>query len=150
MREELGRFRGTRRCVECGGARLNLTARHVHVAGHTLPQVSELSVARALEHHEGLAVSGWRGEIAARIVKEVADRLRFLVDVGLDYLTLDRSAETRPAARHSAPPATRWGGLTACLILDNVDRSARQRTMRACSPRSSACATSAPTVLLLA
>src|SRR5690606_27310899 len=84
VREELGRFRGTRRCVECGGARLNLTARHVHVAGHTLPQVSELSVARALEHHEGLAASGWRGGSAARSVKGGGTPPRLRGDVGPD------------------------------------------------------------------
>src|SRR5690606_2193363 len=88
VREELGKYRGTRRCAECNGARLNVTARHVHVANLTLPQVAELSVLRAMETFAQLAVTGWRGEIAARILKEVADRLRFLVDVGLDYLTL--------------------------------------------------------------
>src|SRR5690606_20681015 len=130
VREELGRFRGTRRCVECGGARLNLTARHVHVAGHTLPQVSELSVARALEHHENLAVSGWRGEIAARIVKEVADRLRFLVDVGLDYLTLDRSAETLSGgeAQRIRLASQVGSGLTGVLyILDEPSIGLHQR-----------------------
>src|SRR5690606_41733501 len=67
VREELGRFRGTRRCAECNGARLNETARHVHVAGHTLPQVAELSVAKAPEHHESLAASGSRRQLAERI-----------------------------------------------------------------------------------
>ncbi len=65
------------------GARLNRTARHVHVANATLPEIARLSVAKAMEHYAQLAVAGWRGEIATRIVKEVADRLRFLVDVGL-------------------------------------------------------------------
>jgi excinuclease ABC subunit A len=130
VREELGRYRGTRRCTECGGARLNTTARHVHVAGHTLPQIAELSVAKALEHFEGLAVTGWRGEIAARIVKEVADRLRFLVDVGLDYLTLDRSAETLSGgeAQRIRLASQVGSGLTGVLyILDEPSIGLHQR-----------------------
>nr|PZN65803.1 MAG: excinuclease ABC subunit UvrA [Pseudomonadota bacterium] len=130
VREELGRYRGTRRCAECGGARLNATARHVHVAGHTLPEIAELSVARALEHFEGLAVAGWRGEIAARIVKEVADRLRFLVDVGLDYLTLDRSAETLSGgeAQRIRLASQVGSGLTGVLyILDEPSIGLHQR-----------------------
>ncbi len=130
VREELGRFQGTRRCAECHGARLNETARSVHVAGHTLPQVAELSVSRALEHHENLAVSGWRGEIAARIVKEVADRLRFLVDVGLDYLTLDRSAETLSGgeAQRIRLASQVGSGLTGVLyILDEPSIGLHQR-----------------------
>ena len=94
VREELGKYRGTRACADCNGSRLNRDARHVHVAGLALPEVSHLSVARALDLYKELSLTGWRGEVAVRIVKEVADRLRFLVDVGLDYLTLDRSAET--------------------------------------------------------
>ncbi|HWL63403.1 MAG TPA: excinuclease ABC subunit UvrA [Steroidobacteraceae bacterium] len=130
VREELGKFRGTRRCPECEGTRLNATARHVHVADATLPQVSELSVARALEHFNGLAVSGWRGEIAARIVKEVADRLRFLVDVGLDYLTLDRSAETLSGgeAQRIRLASQVGSGLTGVLyILDEPSIGLHQR-----------------------
>src|SRR5690606_31799034 len=95
-----------------------------------LPQVAELSVARALEHHESLAVSGWRGEIAARIVKEVADRLRFLVDVGLDYLTLDRSAETLSGgeAQRIRLASQVGSGLTGVLyILDEPSIGLHQR-----------------------
>jgi len=130
VREELGKFRGTRRCPECQGTRLNATARHVHVADATLPQVAELSVARAMEHFNGLAVSGWRGEIAARIVKEVADRLRFLVDVGLDYLTLDRSAETLSGgeAQRIRLASQVGSGLTGVLyILDEPSIGLHQR-----------------------
>jgi excinuclease ABC subunit A len=94
VREELGRYRGHRSCPGCEGARLNRSARFVFVGTHSLPQLARLSVGRALELFSTLTLEGWRGEIAARIVKEVGDRLRFLVDVGLDYLTLDRSAET--------------------------------------------------------
>ncbi|HUG04597.1 MAG TPA: excinuclease ABC subunit UvrA [Steroidobacteraceae bacterium] len=94
MREELARYLGTRRCPECDGARLARPARHVFVGGTALPSISAMPVRRALEFFDGLALEGWRATIAAKIVKEITDRLGFLVDVGLDYLTLDRSAET--------------------------------------------------------
>jgi excinuclease ABC subunit A len=94
VREELARYLGTRRCPECDGARLARAARHVFVGGTALPSISAMPVRRALEFFNGLALDGWRATIAAKIVKEITDRLGFLVDVGLDYLTLDRSAET--------------------------------------------------------
>ncbi|MEO7773641.1 MAG: excinuclease ABC subunit UvrA, partial [Steroidobacteraceae bacterium] len=94
VREELGRYRGNRPCPTCEGARLNRSSRFVFVDNRSLAQVARLSVGRALELFSTLTLEGWRAEIAVRIVKEVGDRLRFLVDVGLDYLTLDRSAET--------------------------------------------------------
>ena len=94
VREELARYLGVRPCPECQGTRLNLAARYVFVAGRSLPEVAHLTVGRALQFFEQLNLEGWRGEVAAKIVKGVAERLRFLSDVGLDYLTLDRSAET--------------------------------------------------------
>jgi len=94
VREELAKYRGTRACADCGGSRLNLAARHVYVGGRTLPQVAALPIAEALRFFSTLEVEGWRGEIARRLVREIADRLTFLVDVGLDYLSLDRGAET--------------------------------------------------------
>jgi excinuclease ABC subunit A len=94
VREELARYLGTRRCPECDGARLTRPARFVFVGGESLPAISALPVRRALEFYRALSLAGWRAKIAARIVKEITDRLGFLVDVGLDYLTLDRSAET--------------------------------------------------------
>jgi excinuclease ABC subunit A len=94
VREELARYLGTRRCPECDGARLARPARHVFVGGTALPSISAMPVRHALEFFDGLALEGWRATIAAKIVKEITDRLGFLVDVGLDYLTLDRSAET--------------------------------------------------------
>jgi excinuclease ABC subunit A len=94
VREELAKYLGLRSCPDCDGTRLNRTARHVYIGDQPLPAVTRLSVARALAFFSELAVTGWRGEVASRIVKEVGDRLRFLVDVGLDYLTLDRSADT--------------------------------------------------------
>jgi excinuclease ABC subunit A len=94
VREELAKYRGVRACVDCGGSRLNKAARHVYVAGRALPGIAALSIAEARRFFETLRIDGWRGEIAARLVREVADRLTFLSDVGLDYLSLDRSAET--------------------------------------------------------
>jgi excinuclease ABC, A subunit len=94
VREELAKYLSNQPCPECGGTRLNRAARHVFVAERTLPDIARLSVAEALEFSRSLSLTGWRGEIAGKIVKEISDRLRFLSDVGLDYLTLDRSAET--------------------------------------------------------
>ncbi|MGQ0430489.1 MAG: excinuclease ABC subunit UvrA [Gammaproteobacteria bacterium] len=94
VREELARYLGTRRCPECDGARLMKAARFVFVGGQSLPAITALPVRRALEFYSELRLDGWRAKIAAKIVKEITDRLGFLVDVGLDYLTLDRSAET--------------------------------------------------------
>ena len=94
VREELSKYRGTRACVDCGGSRLNQAARNVFVGGHTLPQLAALPIADARRLFADLKLEGWRGEIASRLVREVSDRLTFLSDVGLDYLSLDRSAET--------------------------------------------------------
>ena len=94
VREELAKYRGVRACVDCGGSRLNRAARHVFVAGHALPQVASMSIAEARRFFADMRIEGWRGEIATRLVREIADRLTFLSDVGLDYLSLDRSAET--------------------------------------------------------
>jgi excinuclease ABC subunit A len=94
VREELARFLSTQPCPDCAGTRLNVAARNVYVQGHSIPQVTTLAVSRALEFFASLDLAGWRGEVAAKIVKEIGNRLRFLADVGLEYLTLDRSAET--------------------------------------------------------
>ena len=94
VREELAKYIGTKPCPDCEGTRLNRAARHVFVDGKALPEISRLAVGKALAFFKGLRLEGWRGEIAAKVVKEVGDRLGFLVDVGLDYLSLDRSAET--------------------------------------------------------
>jgi excinuclease ABC subunit A len=94
VREELARYLGMRPCPQCHGTRLNAHARSVFVAGRSLPEVAHLSVGRALEFFNALNLEGWRGEVAGKIAKGVLERLRFLADVGLDYLTLDRRAET--------------------------------------------------------
>jgi excinuclease ABC subunit A len=94
VREELARFISNQSCPECGGTRLNQAARHVRIGTQTLPQLSALPVGRALAFFQDLHLSGKKGEIAARITQEIAQRLEFLVNVGLDYLTLERSADT--------------------------------------------------------
>ncbi|MCC5863528.1 MAG: excinuclease ABC subunit UvrA [Wenzhouxiangella sp.] len=94
VREELSRYISAQPCPACKGQRLNEAARHVFIDGHNLPEISSWSVERCLGFFEGLKLAGWRGEIADKILKEVRERLRFLVNVGLDYLTLDRQADT--------------------------------------------------------
>ncbi|MCI4566783.1 excinuclease ABC subunit UvrA [Lysobacter sp. CFH 32150] len=94
VREELAKFISERPCPDCGGARLNRSARNVFVADKPLPEIVVLPVDEALAFFGELSLAGWRGEIAVKIVKEIRDRLRFLVDVGLDYLTLERKADT--------------------------------------------------------
>ena len=94
VREELARFLNSQSCPECDGTRLNRAARHVFVADHALPEITSKSVGHAREFFESLKLDGWRGTVADKIVKEIGARLGFLSDVGLDYLSLDRSAET--------------------------------------------------------
>ena len=94
VREELSRFLNSQLCPECGGTRLNRSARNVFINEHSLPQISGLSVGKARLFFEELKMDGWRAAIADKVVKEIGDRLGFLSNVGLDYLSLDRSAET--------------------------------------------------------
>ena len=94
VREELMKYQVNQQCNRCEGTRLNQAARHVFVAEQSLPDLTRLPVVTAMEFFEQLELPGRRGEIAGKILKEVSDRLQFLVNVGLDYLTLDRSADT--------------------------------------------------------
>jgi excinuclease ABC subunit A len=94
VREELSKYISERPCTECGGARLNRAARNVFVGEHSVAQIVILPIDEALSFFAELSLPGWRGEIATKIVKEIAERLTFLVDVGLDYLTLERKADT--------------------------------------------------------
>jgi len=94
VREELAKFLNSQACPECGGTRLNRAARHVFVSDHSLPEITGKSVGNAKAFFNNLALDGWRATIADKIVKEISDRIGFLSDVGLDYLSLDRSAET--------------------------------------------------------
>ncbi|MDT8450015.1 MAG: excinuclease ABC subunit UvrA [Wenzhouxiangellaceae bacterium] len=94
VREELSRYISEQPCPECGGQRLNAAARNVLIDGVSLPELASWSIEQCLDFFSGLELAGWRGEIAGRILKEVRERLTFLINVGLDYLTLDRQADT--------------------------------------------------------
>jgi len=94
VREELARYLSHQPCPDCGGARLNRAARHVTVAGKSLPEITALPVGAGQQLFMALQLKGRRGAIADKILKEINQRLTFLVNVGLDYLALDRSAET--------------------------------------------------------
>jgi len=94
VREELGKLFSRRICPSCDGARLNESSRHVRVAGTTLPTLVALSIDKAREAVDGLALTGQRAEVAEKITREILLRLDFLINVGLDYLSLDRSATT--------------------------------------------------------
>ncbi|MBD08265.1 MAG: excinuclease ABC subunit A [Gammaproteobacteria bacterium] len=94
VREELSKYQGIQACERCQGSRLNDAARNVLVHNHAIHAITEQTVGTSFQFFSKLKLSGWRGEIADKIVQEVRSRLGFLVDVGLDYLTLDRSADT--------------------------------------------------------
>jgi excinuclease ABC subunit A len=94
VREDLARYLSSQPCPECGGSRLNTAARHVFVNDIGIADVTSMSVGDARAFMEGLDLPGARGQVADKIVKELSARLAFLIDVGLEYLTLDRSAET--------------------------------------------------------
>ncbi len=94
VREELAKYLSTRPCQACGGARLREAARYVFIEGINLPEIASYSIEQSYEFFKTLSLSGNRGEIAAKINKEIVERLGFLVNVGLDYLSLNRSAET--------------------------------------------------------
>ncbi|MCG7937148.1 MAG: excinuclease ABC subunit UvrA, partial [Candidatus Thiodiazotropha taylori] len=94
VREELTRYISSQPCPDCGGTRLNQAARHVFIKQHTLPELTRMPIGQVKKSFTALKLPGKRGKIAAKILKEIDQRLHFLVNVGLDYLTLDRSAET--------------------------------------------------------
>ncbi|MDH5190161.1 MAG: excinuclease ABC subunit UvrA [Gammaproteobacteria bacterium] len=94
VREELAKNLSVQTCPSCNGARLMRAARHVYVAEQTLPEITQLPVGKALDFFEHLTLPGWRNEIAIKIVKELRERLGFLVNVGLEYLSLERKADT--------------------------------------------------------
>jgi excinuclease ABC subunit A len=130
VREELAKYLGNQPCTDCGGSRLNRTARHVFVGKHALPTIAHLTVGDAKKLFGNLDLAGWRAEVASKIVKEVGDRLRFLVDVGLDYLTLDRSAESLSGgeAQRIRLASQVGSGLTGVMyILDEPSIGLHQR-----------------------
>ncbi|KTC90816.1 excinuclease ABC subunit UvrA [Fluoribacter dumoffii] len=94
IREELAKYLSSRPCQSCHGTRLREEARHVFIDDKNLPEVTAYSIEKAYLFFKNLRMSGNKGEIAAKINKEIVERLGFLVNVGLDYLSLTRSAET--------------------------------------------------------
>lgn len=94
VREELAKYINNRPCLDCSGSRLRREARYVFLDKTNLPMVAEKSIGEALEFFETLELSGQRAKIAEKILKEIRERLSFLVNVGLNYLSLSRSAET--------------------------------------------------------
>ncbi|POZ52329.1 excinuclease ABC subunit UvrA [Methylovulum psychrotolerans] len=94
VREELAKYLAQKVCTACDGTRLNTAARNVFIDGQPLPRITRYPIRAALAFFAALNLPGQRGEIAVKIVKEIQERLEFLVNVGLDYLTLERSADT--------------------------------------------------------
>ncbi|MBF1217533.1 MAG: excinuclease ABC subunit UvrA [Haemophilus parainfluenzae] len=94
VREELAKNISNRPCADCGGSRLRPEARNVYIGSINLPQISEKSIGESLEFFQGLTLTGQKAQIAEKILKEIRERLEFLVNVGLNYLSLSRSAET--------------------------------------------------------
>ena len=94
VREELAKYLSSQPCPDCGGTRLRRDARHVLIQGINLPSITEMTVTQALEYFTYLKLTGKRAKIAEKVLKELQNRLKFLVDVGLNYLNLSRSAET--------------------------------------------------------
>ncbi|AMC99241.1 excinuclease ABC subunit UvrA [Halomonas chromatireducens] len=94
VREELARYIADQPCPSCHGSRLRLESRHVFIDERTLPQIVELPIGEAWDYFRQLTLPGRRGEIAEKIINEIHARLEFLVNVGLDYLNLERSADT--------------------------------------------------------
>ena len=94
VREELSKYRATQPCPSCHGTRLRSEARHVLIGGRALHAVGRLPLGECRDFFCGLELAGARAQVADKIVKEIVDRLSFLINVGLDYLSLDRSADT--------------------------------------------------------
>ncbi len=94
VREELAKYLSSQPCPDCQGTRLRRDARHVLVSGLNLPDITAMTVSQSASHFAGLELTGKQAKIAEKILKELQARLQFLVDVGLNYLTLNRSAET--------------------------------------------------------
>ena len=130
VKEELSRYQGWRPCPDCGGCRLNKTARHVFIAGRSLPEIARLPVDEAAKFFDAMELPGWRGEVAGKVAREVLDRLRFLVDVGLGYLTLDRGADSLSGgeAQRIRLASQIGSGLTGVMyILDEPSIGLHQR-----------------------
>jgi excinuclease ABC subunit A len=94
VRDELGKYLNSHDCPDCKGSRLRLEARNVFIADTPLTVITEQSISESLAFFEGLSLTGQKGQVAEKILKEINDRLGFLVNVGLNYLNLSRGANT--------------------------------------------------------
>ncbi len=94
VRDDLAQYLSNAACDACDGSRLNEISRHVQIEGKTIAQITQMSIGEAANYYQELKLTGAKGEIADKIFKEIRDRLHFLVSVGLNYLSLSRSAET--------------------------------------------------------
>src|SRR5690606_29371974 len=94
VREDLAKYLSSQNCPDCQGTRLRRDARHVLINDQNLPAITNMTIGGALDYFQALVFKGNRADIAEKILKEIQDRLSFLNDVGLNYLTLSRSAET--------------------------------------------------------
>ncbi len=144
VREELSRYISTQACPACQGSRLRKESRHVYIDERTLPEVVGLPIGESLRYFQGLSLPGRRGEIAEKILNEIRARLEFLVNVGLDYLNLERSAETLSGgeAQRIRLASQIGAGLVGVMyILDEPPSACTSATTTACSRRWNACAT---------
>ncbi len=94
VRDDLAQYLSNAACDACGGSRLNEISRNVRVKDKTIAQITQMSIGDAEDYYQGLNLEGAKGEVADKIFKEIRERLHFLVSVGLNYLSLSRSAET--------------------------------------------------------
>ena len=94
IREDMSKFMTHRPCSSCEGSRLNESARNVFIEQTSLPEISEMTIEEAYDFFDKLNLKGAKGKIAEKIVKEIKERLKFLIDVGLNYLNISRSAES--------------------------------------------------------
>ena len=130
MREELAKYITSSPCPACKGSRLNLQARHVKITDQTLPELSRLSLRDCAEFFEKLKLSDFSFKIAEKVIQEISARLQFLIDVGLDYLSLDRSAGTLSGgeAQRIRLASQIGSGLTGVLyVLDEPSIGLHQR-----------------------
>ncbi|KAF7788557.1 excinuclease ABC subunit A [Pseudoalteromonas rubra] len=94
VREELAKYQTSQACPKCNGSRLREEARHVFIGATNLPTVTTMSIGEACDFFDALTLSGQKAKIAEKVLKEIRDRLSFLINVGLNYLSLERSADT--------------------------------------------------------
>jgi excinuclease ABC subunit A len=133
VREELAKYLASRPCPECEGTRLKRAARFVEIGGRSLPAVSRDSLAQCRAFFAGLKLTGQRAQVADKIVHEIVARVDFLINVGLDYLSLDRSADTLSGgeAQRIRLASQIGSGLTGVMyVLDEPSIGLHQRDNR--------------------